>query len=247
MIVAQVSALRHVGCWASDTSLDFPTITYHLFLKYYDKDHYEVIVRFIGSEPNDSERIPDILGKISQHSLWWKTVEVEERSDDEQHLTDYLIKIKDMGNIEGLIRPILYEREARFPMYQMMEVANGKEIVYATFDSMKALKRVEKELQMRIGEDQIEITTIKEDVMSNEVIGLIPTWFDYFIEQPYADLIKETIKLAEEGKKITKDKKDQIKDYLVDHPQIMTFFLNIIDTINKYCKYIYEYTHQPPL
>jgi hypothetical protein len=227
MIVAQINILRHRGCWASDTSLSFPTLKILIFLHYYDDDHYEIAVKFVPENEKSKDLIPKALLKIGSHPLWWETSpEIGENL--------YLIKIRDRGKTEGIIRPIIYERDAVLPLYQVMEAYKGKEIVYAVFHSKRALRYVKEELQGRVGKRNVQVTTIREDAREEDVVDLIPTWFDHCVEKPYGDLIKEAIKLASKGEKLEPGKFEKLKDYLVEHPEIFAVVLTIMEKMYNY-------------
>jgi len=227
MIVAQINILKHRGCWASDTSLSFPTIKILIFLLYYDDDHYEIAVKFIPEDEKSKDLIPRALLKIGSHPLWWETSrEISENL--------YILKIRDSGKIEGIIRSIIYEKGAFLPSYQVMEAYQGKEIVYAVFHSKKAFRHVKEELQRRVGKRNVQITTIREDAREEDVVDLIPTWFDHCVEKPYGDLIKEAIKLASKGEKLEPGKFEKLKDYLVEHPEIFAVVWNIMEKMYNY-------------
>lgn len=232
MIVAQIVASRHRGCWASDTSLKFPGFKYLLFLVNYDSDHYEVITRFIPKDSTNLHGIFDVLGAIRDHPLWWGFDPIEGLPS-----TVRLIKIRDMGKCEGLIRPVLYERDADFPEYQLMEVDNGKETIYAVFDNYKSLKRVEKTLKERIGRTRISINTISENATRSQVVDLIPTWYDAFMSKGVAQLVKKSIKLKEEERGIPESVLEKIKKYLEKHPEICSILLSIIQRISDFFRF----------
>jgi len=202
-------------------------------LQYYDDDHYEVAIKFIPEDEEAKENIPSALLRIGRHPSWWETSpEIGENL--------YLIKIRDRGKTEGIIRSIIYEKDAFLPPYQIMEAYNGKEIVYAVFHSEKALRRAKKELQTKLGKRNVQFTTIREGVREEDVVDLIPTWFDHCMEKPYGDLIKEAIKLASKGERLKQSKLERIKNYLLEHPEIFGIILNHMDKMHEYIKQLFS-------
>jgi len=121
-----------------------------------------------------------------------------------------------------------------------MEAYNGKEIVYAVFHSEKALRRAKKELQTKLGKRNVQFTTIREGVREEDVVDLIPTWFDHCMEKPYGDLIKEAIKLASKGERLKQSKLERIKNYLLEHPEIFGIILNHMDKMHEYIKQLFS-------
>ena len=231
MIVAQITISRHHGCWASDTSFLFPTIKFLLFLHFIDSDHFEAGLKLIPQDEESKKSIPQVLLKIAGHNTW---------QDTSPEIKDnlYMVIIRDRGKTEGIIRSVLFENDIYFPMYQAMIIDKGKETIYAVFNGKKALIHLENELSARYGKRNVEITTLREDVKDADIIDFIPTWYDYCVEKPYADLIKASIKSASMGMKLEESKLEQLKDFLLSHPEIVGLFL---DNLNKMYDYLKKF------
>lgn len=228
MIVARITIARHHGCWASDTSSLFPTIKFLLFLQYIDGDHYEVGLKLIPQDEEAKKNIPEVWMKVSSHNTW------RENSPEISENTR-IITIRDRGKAEGIIRSVIFESGTFFPKYQAMIIDNGKETIYAAFSGKKALTHVKNELTTKYGTHNIEITTLRENVSEANIIDFVPTWYEYYVDKAFADLIKESIKSAAMGVKLEPSKLEQLKDFLLAHPELIALFL---DNLNKFYDYV---------
>lgn len=179
MWIYEISAHKHPGCWASDTSLQFANTHFFLCLEGYDRSYYEVNAIFYKNKDLVQARtLTRIVGTISQHELFDTANEIPYPYIN---ATLYSIRIHDSGYTEGLIRPVLYEKDAELPQFQRMQVLNGKETIYAIFHSTQAKDAVQKTLNDRIGSNLVEFRLLKENARNDDVKKYIPSYFDLIL------------------------------------------------------------------
>ena len=66
LIVAQIRAKRHPGCWTTDISSKFRDLPFLEILVNYEEDNYETVLIFNWVKEK-LELIPDVLVELSKH------------------------------------------------------------------------------------------------------------------------------------------------------------------------------------
>jgi len=224
----EIVAKRHPGCWASDTSLKFPDVTFNLCLNGYDDSYYEVSSVFCRNDkPVPRDDLSKIVAEIGGHQL---IESVEEESLPNAGFPQFSIKIHDHGYTEGLIRPILHEKNALFPQFQKMRVQRGEETIYALFYNEKAVANVTSALNSRIGANLIEFRPLKLDGKGSDVPNLIPAYFDLVLPEELVPMWHRIMKdfTAKTWNEETESVWVKFIEKVSEHPQLFKWIVRVL-------------------
>ena len=224
----EISAKKHPGCWASDTSLKFPDVTFYLCLKGYNDSYYEVSsVFFRDDKPVPKDELSEIVAEVGEHQL---IANMEEEFLPHLGFPQFSIKIQDHGYTEGLIRPILHEKDADFPQFQKMKVHNGRETVYGLFYSKRALENVTSALNSRIGKNLIEINPLEEDGKGIDVQNLIPPYLDLILPKECVPLWHSVLNdfVSKTWDEDTDSRWKKFIEKVSEHPQLFKWIVRVL-------------------
>jgi len=143
--------VQHTGCWASDTSNKFSSITLEIAVTGYDPSSYElyVVIKPKNGQPLGEEMRERIVGFINLHPLVeFGSIVIETDTEVIMHL-----RVVDSGGPRGVIRPVVMFGAIQTEICDHVE--DGKEYVWGVYENREAFDNC-KEVAKRIyGTDAI--------------------------------------------------------------------------------------------
>lgn len=184
MWIVEIST-THPGCWASETSILFPGVTFNLCLVGYGENHYTVDTIFQRDDTLITRReLQNIIAEISQHRLF---AQMYPQTWPPHDVPICRFTFNDKGFTKGLIRPIIRTEGAEFNFHQNMTVLNGVEKIYGIFHTKQAMDEAENKLKDQLGkipetgEERLSFRILKEDAFDKDIAELIPLFIEEVI------------------------------------------------------------------
>ncbi|MCJ7760972.1 hypothetical protein MUP59_07535 [Candidatus Bathyarchaeota archaeon] len=229
MIVDEILINRNPGCIMSETSKLFPSVSIKSILEGYDASYYEVCnVLFEDDKPVSMDKYNEILAALSQHQQFAKARRIEWPAFKTPPIS---LRIYDGGSAKGALRPIIYEKEASFPQFQMMSAKDGKETYYVALLTKEAETRLMTELKSNIGKDLVSFRTLKTNATDQDVIHLVPSFFEVFLPEELHETWKSVFAEAASGSwDSEKDSnyKKMIETVIEKYPWILKWILKVL-------------------
>lgn len=190
MIVVEIIAEKHPGCWISETSQRFPNFNFHLFLNEITNHGYTVTVLMDPEKKEDLIKIPNIVSLISNNRMCDRFRVIPNSIQIDSIDVLYSFDIRDLGFTRGIIRAVEDDKGTRLPPFQKMYVKNGRETIYAVFQDNDAYIRVITRLGSVVGGLLISAKVLTYDASPLDVFNIIPSFFDKILPPDISKSIK---------------------------------------------------------